>query len=109
MDSIFGDMEKISNAEEIYDNYLKSEKALIKILSFVSAICVLICVFGFVSLVSLTCEERRKSIAIRKINGASVSDILAMFAREYSLLLIIGAAVAFPLALLLCNAGWNTM
>ena len=59
------------------------------------AICVLIYVFGFVSLVSLTCEERRKEIAIRKINGATAGDILAMFAKEYFLLLIIGAVIAF--------------
>ena len=84
------------NAEETYNGFLKSETALIKLLSFVSAICMLICVFGFVSLVSLTCEERRKSIAIRKINGATPGDILAMFAKEYSLLLIIGAGIAFP-------------
>ena len=85
----------IYSAEEIYDDYLKSENNLIKFLSFVSAICVLICVFGFVSLVSLTCEERRKSIAIRKINGATAGDILAMFAKEYFLLLIIGTVIAF--------------
>jgi len=83
------------NAEEIYDNYLKSEKALLKLLYFVSAICILICVFGFVSLVSLTCEERRKEIAIRKINGATAGNILAMFAKEYILLLFIGAMIAF--------------
>ena len=86
---------EILNYEEEYNKFLKSENALIKLLSLVSAICVLICVFGFVSLVSLTCEERRKSIAIRKINGATVGDILAMFAKEYSLLLIIGAVIAF--------------
>ena len=45
--------------------------------------------------VSLTCEERRKSIAIRKVNGATAGDILAMFAKEYFLLLIIGAIIAF--------------
>jgi hypothetical protein len=88
--------QSISNSEEEYDKFLKSENALIKLLSFVSAICVLICVFGFVSLVSLTCEERRKSIAIRKINGATAGDILSMFAKEYFLLLFIGAAIAFP-------------
>ena len=59
------------------------------------AICVLICVFGFVSLVSLTCEERRKEIAIRKVNGATAGDIPAMFAKEYFVLLMIGAAIAF--------------
>jgi predicted lysophospholipase L1 biosynthesis ABC-type transport system permease subunit len=86
----------ILNAEEEYNKFLKSENAMIKLLSFVSAICVLICVFGFVSLVSLTCEERRKEIAIRKVNGATAGDILSMFAKEYFLLLIIGAGIAFP-------------
>ena len=86
---------ELYNTEEEYNKFLKSENALIKLLSFVSAICLLICVFGFVSLVSLTCEERRKEIAIRKINGATAGDILAMFAKEYSLLLVIGAAIAF--------------
>ncbi|GHU68869.1 hypothetical protein AGMMS49983_21810 [Clostridia bacterium] len=86
----------IWNAEEIYDNYLKSENALIKLLSIVSAVCLLICVFGFVSLVSLTCEERRKEIAVRKINGATSRTILSIFSREYFTLLIIGALIAFP-------------
>jgi ABC-type antimicrobial peptide transport system permease subunit len=85
----------IYNTEEEFNKFLISENALIKLLSFVSAICILICVFGFVSLVSLTCEERRKSIAIRKVNGATAGDILAMFAKEYFLLLIIGAVIAF--------------
>ena len=89
------------NSEEEYNKYLKSEKALIKLLSAVSAICLLICMFGFYSLVSLTCEERRKSIAIRKINGATVGDIIAIFTKEYSLLLLVGAAVAFPAGFLI--------
>ena len=86
---------QIYNAEEEYNNYLKSENALIKLLFFVSVICVLICLFGFVSLVSLTCEERRKSIAIRKIHGATAGDIVAVFAKEYSMLLMTGAVIAF--------------
>jgi ABC-type lipoprotein release transport system permease subunit len=87
---------ELYNTEEEFNKYLKSENALIRLLSFVSAICVLICIFGFVSLVSLTCEERRKSIAVHKISGATAGDILAIFAKEYSLLLILGAAIAFP-------------
>ena len=89
---------EILNAEDEYNKYLKSENALIKLLSIVSLICVLICVFGFVSLVSLTCEERRKSIAIRKINGATKGDILHIFTKEYFSLLIVGATIAFPAA-----------
>jgi hypothetical protein len=85
----------LSYDEDEYAGYLTSEKALIKLLTIVSAVCILICVFGFMSLVSLTCEERRKEIAIRKINGATTGDILAIFVKEYALLLIIGSAIAF--------------
>jgi ABC-type antimicrobial peptide transport system permease subunit len=46
--------------------------------------------------VSLTCEERRKEIAIRKINGATMKDILDIFFKEYIVLLVIGAIIAFP-------------
>ena len=85
----------INNTEDQFDDNLKSENALIRLLSFFSATCVLISIFGFVSLVSLACEERRKSIAIRKINGATSGDILALFAKEFLLLIVIGAAIAF--------------
>jgi ABC-type antimicrobial peptide transport system permease subunit len=47
-------------------------------------------------MVSLTCEERRKEIAIRKINGATIKDILDIFFKEYLTLLGIGAIIAFP-------------
>jgi ABC-type antimicrobial peptide transport system permease subunit len=85
------------NTEEEYDKYLKSENALLAILTVVSIVCVIICIFGFVSMVSLTCEERRKEIAIRKINGATVKDILDIFFKEYLTLLAIGALIAFPI------------
>ena len=84
-----------SNTEEEYDKFLKSENALLRLLSVVSFACILICVFGFFSLISLTCEERRKEIAVRKISGATVRDILNIFLKENFLLLLIGAAVAF--------------
>ena len=95
----------IRDTEDAYEKFFKSEKALITILNFMSAICVLISVFGFFSLVSLSCEERRKEIAIRKVNGANVHDIIAIFFKEYSLLLAIGAAIAFPLGYYIMK-GW---
>jgi ABC-type antimicrobial peptide transport system permease subunit len=47
-------------------------------------------------MVALTCEERRKEIAIRKIHGATIKDILDIFFKEYLTLLIVGALIAFP-------------
>jgi hypothetical protein len=95
------DMYTICNEEKEYDKFLKSENALLKILTLISLVCVTVCIFGFVSIVSLTCEERRKEIAIRKVNGATVKDILDIFLKEYLILLGIGALLAFPIGYLI--------
>jgi ABC-type antimicrobial peptide transport system permease subunit len=86
----------ISSSEETYDKFLQSENTLLAILTVISTVCVLVCIFGFVSVISLTCEERRREIAIRKINGATVKDILDIFFKEYLSLLVAGALIAFP-------------
>jgi ABC-type antimicrobial peptide transport system permease subunit len=48
------------------------------------------------SLISLSCEERRKEIAVRKISGATMENILSMYFKTYFTLLIIGSLIAFP-------------
>jgi len=95
----------LTHSEDAYEEFFKSEKNLIMMLNIMSAVCVLISIFGFFSLVSLSCEEKRKEIAIRKVNGADIHDIIAIFFKEYSLLLAIGAAIAFPLGYYIMK-GW---
>ena len=85
----------LKSAEETYYAYFRSEEALLKLLGFASLVCVIISVFGFVSIISLTCEERRREIAIRKVNGVMQSDIHAIFYKEYFLLLLISACITF--------------
>lgn len=89
------------NMEERYNDFMKSENTMIKLLSVVSFICIIIAVFGIFSLVTLSCEQRRKEIAIRKVNGASVKVILNLFFKEYLILLIISSFTAFPLGYLI--------
>ena len=91
-----GEVFRIYNEEETYNAYLRAEDMLTRLLTFASVVCVFIAIFGIYSLVTLTCEQRRKEIAIRKVNGATVKDILLMFFREYLLMLVIAAVVAFP-------------
>lgn len=92
---------KFVNVEEVYEEYLKSEKVLMKLLLFVSIVCILITLFGIFSLVTLSCERRRKEIAVRKVNGATVKDILTMFIKEYMSLLIFASIIAFPMGYIL--------
>lgn len=91
-----GEVFRIYNEEETYNAYLRAEDMLTRLLTFASVVCVFIAIFGIYSLVTLTCEQRRKEIAIRKVNGATVKDILFMFFREYLFMLAIASVLAFP-------------
>ena len=82
--------------DDVFKQYFKSERALFSLLLVMSLACILIAVFGIYSLTSLTCQQRRKDIAIRKINGAEVLDIMNIFFKEYLLLVTLSAFVAFP-------------
>ena len=88
---------RLNSEEEVYNNYLRSEEMLTRLLSFASLVCILTAMFGIYSLVTLTCEQRRKEIAIRKVNGATIWSILFLFFREYLIMLCIAALFAFPI------------
>lgn len=92
---------RLDSAEEEYDKFLQSENALIKLLDFVTVVCILISVFGIFSLVTLNCEQRRREIAVRKVNGATARMIIRMFFKEYMLLLCLAACIALPVGYLI--------
>jgi ABC-type lipoprotein release transport system permease subunit len=58
---------------------------------------VLIARFGVYALILQVCERQRKNIAILKVYGAQVKDILMMFFKQYMLQVVIAAAFAFPI------------
>ena len=87
---------QLYNEEESYNEFLHSEQMLSRLLTFASLVCGLVAVFGIYSLITLTCEQRRKEIAVRKVNGATAKDVLSMFCREYLAILGVAALLAFP-------------
>ena len=91
--------------EERFHQMLKSEHNLSRLLSIVTAVAILIAVFGVYSIITLACRQRRKEIALRKIHGAKLRDILMMFVREYGLILAISSCVAFIVGYLIMH-GW---
>ena len=88
---------KITTVREAYEEYLRSERTLQKLLTVVAVVCVLITLIGVFAHVSLVCEQRRKEIAIRKVNGATAADIFRSFLKEYLALLLVACIIAFPL------------
>ena len=61
-------------------------------------VCLSISLFGIYAIARSTTQKRRKEIAIRKIFGADIQNVVRMFVCEYSLLVVFAAAVALPIA-----------
>jgi len=91
--------------EDEWAELMRSEENLSRLLTVVSLVAVLIAVFGVYSIVTLACRQRRKEIALRKIHGAKLRDILGMFIKEYGLILLAGAFVAFTVSYIVMH-GW---
>ena len=87
--------------DDEFSNYTKSERYLFILLSIMTAVAILIAVFGIYSIITLACSQRRKEIAIRKVNGARVREIFILFFKEYFLATIIACIVAFPVGYLI--------
>ena len=87
----------LDDGETVYKSYVESELNLLKLLNIITLISVLIALFGVYALILQECERQRKNIAIRKVYGAQVKDILMMFFKEYMLQVVIAATLAFPI------------
>ena len=83
---------------ELYNRLNRSEQAGLKMFSVLAAVCLLISLFGIYAVATASTQRRRKEIAIRKVFGAQVSDIVGMFFREYTMQVIMACIVALPLA-----------
>ncbi len=88
---------RFTNIEEVYEQYTTSERNLLVLLSVMTGVAILIAVFGIYSMITLSCNQRRKEIAIRKVNGAKAGEIFSLFFREYFAVTLLSCVVAFPI------------
>lgn len=93
---------------DLVDKFNRPEKVIFSIFSIIAIVCILISTFGIYSLVSLSAQQRKKEIAIRKVNGATFSHILQLFFREYLVLVIISNLFALPLGYILMKRWLET-
>lgn len=73
------------------------ETSLKGIILFLAVVCVVITLLGVYAAITLDTERRRKEVAIRKVNGAGVRQILWLFVRIYIWIGGVTALLAFPL------------
>lgn len=84
-------------AEMLY----KSDKKQNKLTAILSYICILISCLGLLGLSSYTTATRIKEIGVRKVLGATVPQLVFMVFKDIMILVIVGFAIAAPVAYLL--------
>jgi putative ABC transport system permease protein len=87
--------------EQINDFYQK-EDLLNKLITSSALIAIFISCLGLLGLISLLTVQRTKEIGIRKVLGASVTNITALLSVDFIKLVVIAIVVASPIA-------WLTM
>ncbi len=92
--------------EEMKDNYVV-ENLVFGVFQIFSALAILIAVFGLYGLVAFITNRNSKSISIKKVFGASPTQVLLSFGREFLILLLIAFAIASPLSYLLTGEWLN--
>ena len=88
--------------------YQALENNLKGIILFFSGVCLIITLLGVYSAITLDTERRQKEVAIRKVNGAGLKEIIVLFARLYVRMLGISAIFAFPIVYLILQT-WKQM
>ena len=86
---------KLEFTEDAFFAGLESERHLTKLIEILGLVCLLISVSGILSIITLSCQERRREIAVRKVHGAHLKDIISIFAREYGIVFMVSAVLAF--------------
>ncbi len=81
-----------------YQVQYASEKLVATISRYFAGLAIIISCLGLFGLAAFTAERRRKEIGIRKVLGATVSNIVLMLSKDFLQLVLIAILIAFPLA-----------
>lgn len=84
--------------DESYAEKFNLEMLIGKLAALFSALAVFISCLGLFGLAAYMAEQRRKEIGIRKVLGASVSEVWLLLSKEFITLVIISCVVASPVA-----------
>jgi putative ABC transport system permease protein len=84
--------------DEGLDRLYRSEERLGKLFSSFAFLALFVACLGLFGLASFTAEQRTREIGIRKVLGASVTEILLLLSKEFTKLVAIAFVIAAPFA-----------
>ncbi len=84
--------------DDRYDQMYRSEIRLGKAFNYFAVLAVFLCCLGLFGLASFRVEQGMKEIAIRKVLGASVSELVRMLSWQFLKWVFIANLIAWPVA-----------
>jgi len=84
--------------DQKWEAHYKKDRQFQKILSYTTLISLLLSCLGLIGLTYFVMEQRTKEIGIRKVNGAKVSEVMAMLNRDFVKWVAIAFVIATPIA-----------
>jgi putative ABC transport system permease protein len=84
--------------DDLFNNTYSTEQKTGNILNIFSVLIILVACLGLFGLVTYTAEQRTKEIGIRKVLGASVTQVTQMLSKDFLKLVLIASLIAFPAA-----------
>jgi putative ABC transport system permease protein len=76
----------------------EADNRFFKTIVYLTAIAIFISCLGLYGLAAFTAEQRTKEIGVRKVLGASVSNITLLLSKDFLQLVLLGILIASPLA-----------
>ncbi len=84
--------------DEAFDRMFRAEEKIGTVLKYFAGLAVFIACLGLFGLASFMAEQRTKEIGIRKVLGASVSQVTLLLCREFFMLVLLANVIAWPVA-----------
>ncbi len=94
--------------DEALDRLYRSEQRIGTLFRYFSILAILISCLGLLGLASFMAEQRTKEIGIRKVLGATVSNIVRLLSKEFTKWVIVANLFAWPVAYFALNKWLQT-
>ncbi len=89
--------------DERFNNSYESEQKIGLILSIFAGVTIFVASLGLLGLATFTAEQRTKEIGIRKVLGASITNIVSLLSMDFIKLVFIAFIIATPVAWYMMN------
>ena len=86
--------------DEDFDSLYRAERQLGTVFAVFAFLAIFVACLGLLGLASFSIQQRTREIGIRKVIGATVSDIVLLLSKDFMKYVLLANVIAWPLAYL---------